>query len=166
MRNETDTTERGVRGAHGNSGKGGIGMMKRTGFTLIEVLIAIAIVGIVASISIGQYGLTVQRARWDAAQNILLAVYAGEQTYYTLNSSQYRTNLDETKTMAEWREVFVDNPNRKNPATNAYDVTYKVSGSGSPLSTDFKAQATNVTTTKIMLLNQDRDPTGSDWARP
>ena len=144
--------------------------MRRTGFTLIEVLIAIAIVGIVASVSIGQYGLTVQRARWDAAQNILMAVYAGEQTYFTLNNSLYRTSLPSTTTAADmkvWREIFVDNPNQVSPVTKVVDVTYVVTPLAATLSATFVVTATNTATTKTMSLDQNRQPGGADnWPRP
>jgi prepilin-type N-terminal cleavage/methylation domain-containing protein len=136
--------------------------MERRAFTLIEVLIAITIVGIVSSIAVGQYGTAVARARWDAARDILLSIYSGEQTYNTLNGF-FRGGLNEnTNNMAAWREIFIDDPNYKNPATNKFDVTYRIVNTN----TTFTATATDSVSGKAQIVDENRNFGASTWTRP
>lgn len=59
---------------------------KRTGFTLIEMLVMVLIIGILAAMELPQYQAAVARARY--AQNIILvkAVYDAQQRYYMANN--------------------------------------------------------------------------------
>ncbi len=138
--------------------------MKPGGFTLIEVLIAITIVGIMASVAVGQYGSAVQRARWDTTQNILFSIYAGEQSYFSLNG-QFRGNLlvqANDVEMAAWREIFVDNPNLPD-----HPVYFAIAGA--PLNGNaFTATAlyNGVLPNKTMTIDQDRTFDSATWPRP
>ena len=139
-------------------------MRQRRAFTLIEVLVAITIVGIVSSIAIGQYGSTVGRARYDAARNILLSIYAGEQTYKALNNQYHPSNMNNAQTSGmtnTWREIYVDNPNV--PSTGSVDFMVNVTTVG----TTFVAKATllGATSNNVQNLSQDR-LFGGNWNRP
>ena len=52
-------------------------MRWRTGYTLTELITAVAIIGILAAASVGYHVIAVQRERWDAARDLLLAIYTG-----------------------------------------------------------------------------------------
>lgn len=52
---------------------------KRRGFTLIEVIITIVLVGILASVAIAQYSAFVEKSRGAEARDVLLRAYAGYQ---------------------------------------------------------------------------------------
>lgn len=70
-------------------------MFERRGFTLIEMLIAVIVIGILASIALPRYVVVVERARSSEARNILGQIRAAELAYY-LEFDQYttsRTNL-------------------------------------------------------------------------
>ncbi len=111
--------------------------MRRQGLTLAEVMVTVAIIGIVASASVAYFGVAVQRARYDAAQNILLTIYAGEQVYYALNNpgtpalQRYFPPtppgplLGPLSAAAVWRtNIYCDNPN--DPASPADRMEYQV----------------------------------------
>lgn len=59
--------------------------MRRHGYTLIELIVTVTILGLLASASVHYYGAAVERERWDAARDILFAIYTGEQMYISLN---------------------------------------------------------------------------------
>ena len=65
---------------------------KNSGFTLIEVLIVVAILGILMSIAVPAYNEYVRRAHRAAAQQFLLDV-AQRQEQYLLDNRQYATIL-------------------------------------------------------------------------
>lgn len=55
--------------------------MRSRGFTLAEVLVTVAIVGILAAVAVSNYGAAVGRARWDSARSVLVKIYTGERAY-------------------------------------------------------------------------------------
>lgn len=80
------------------------------GFTLIEMMMTVVIIGILAAIAIPGYAKTRERSYWQAAESILLAIYAGERAYFLVNNT-YRGPLTAGSSMAEWRLINIDNPN-------------------------------------------------------
>lgn len=65
---------------------------KRSGFTLIELMIVIAIIGILAMIGIPSYDRYIIRSNRAVAKQFLLAV-ASKQEQYMLDARQYATTL-------------------------------------------------------------------------
>ncbi len=64
--------------------------MKRArtaGFTLMELLIVVIIVGILASVALPQFGRMTRRARVSEAQNMIAAMLTAEWLYYQENNS-------------------------------------------------------------------------------
>jgi len=59
----------------------------RHGFTLIELMIAVAIVGILAAIAIPSYTSYVQKARRTSAKTALLDLASREAKYYSTNNA-------------------------------------------------------------------------------
>jgi len=51
--------------------------MRARGFTLLEVLIAVAVIAIVAAVALPQYGRAVQRSYWRTARDLLQTIYSG-----------------------------------------------------------------------------------------
>jgi type IV pilus assembly protein PilE len=65
---------------------------KQRGFTLIELMVVVAIIGILMGIAIPQYGQYVRRAQRSDATAVLLLI-ASEQEKYYLNNNTYTTDL-------------------------------------------------------------------------
>ncbi len=85
------------------------------GFTFTEIVTAVVIVGILSSAAVGYYLRATERERFDAARDVLLTIYTGEEVYLNLNGRQnYVPNPPGTLLgnccLATWRAIFVDPP--------------------------------------------------------
>ncbi|MGI2027909.1 type IV pilin protein [Endozoicomonas acroporae] len=67
-------------------------MGKASGFTLIELIIAVVIVGILASIAVPSYQNAIQNGRRAEGQTALLDI-AGRQEQFFLDNHQYTADL-------------------------------------------------------------------------
>ena len=110
-------------------------MKKRLAFTLLELTIAIFIIGIVASIGLAQYSKVVEKARSAEAYFMLAQIVAAEKRYYLENNNSYTatlTNLD----------IFQSNPSSSNftfsigstDPSSGYAQAARTSSSGGRLS--------------------------------
>ncbi len=128
------------------------------GFTLIEMMMTVVIIGILAAIALPGYVKTRERSYWQAAESILLAIYAGERAYFLVNNT-YRGPLTAGSSMAEWRLINIDNPNLA-----SIPVSYSVTAAA----TTFTATAERPggpCPGSTRTVNQDRVllPIGSCW---
>ena len=65
----------------------------QAGFTLLELLVVITIIGILAAVAVPGLGKTIERTRVRDAQAILASVYSAEQVY-RLDQGSYGTLAD------------------------------------------------------------------------
>ena len=140
--------------------------MERSGFTLIEILVAVAILGIISAAAVANYGVSVQRSRFDAVQSVLQSIYDGEQTFAASNPTSLYTAIDCTTVQdalppaISWRRSLnMDRPcpTPCAPPTVCYAVA--VGGGGAT----FTATATAPQGTRT--IDNTRAPGGS-WTRP
>ena len=68
--------------------------VRERGFTLLELMIVVAIVAILASLAIPGYGRFVERARRSDGQNMLLQVAAAQERFFT-NNNRYAASVIE-----------------------------------------------------------------------
>ena len=98
-------------------------MRKKAGFTLQEIMIVVVIIGIMGGLVAMPYRRTIERSRWRAARDVLEAVYAGEQVYWTMNGNKYCSpsaalgdpvRCPCTGPAAEpqclWNSIYIDDP--------------------------------------------------------
>jgi type IV pilus assembly protein PilE len=66
-------------------------MKKQTGFTLIELMIVVAVIGLIAMVAIPSYNSQTQKARRSDAQQLMLDI-ANKQQQYLMDARQYTTS--------------------------------------------------------------------------
>ena len=72
-------------------------MMRARGFTLIEVMITLAVVAILAGLAVASYQGYVRESNRGGAWSLLLQIQSGEEKYYLQNST-YTADLTDPPT--------------------------------------------------------------------
>lgn len=78
--------------------------MKKAGFTLVELMAVVVILGILAAVGIPQYRRTMERARGAEAYIGLAQINSAEKIHYTVNQEYTATlgNLDVSLRQDAW----------------------------------------------------------------
>lgn len=128
--------------------------MNKKGFTLTELLIVVAIIGILAMIAIPAYiGQQLRAARTEAYTN-LQTLRLLEEQYYAENGCYYRTGATPVCTNATILGVaniqaatFL--PGFKPGDDASLSFTYSIETTGTPVASAFTATATGKTGTRV-----------------
>ncbi len=124
-------------------------MKTQNGFTLIELMITVAIIGILSAIAYPSYTQYVVKSNRSAAEAFMLAV-AGKQEQYMLDARLYATNMTALNITSIPSEVS-RNYNVPVPANNAATPpTYTISAAPIPGG----SQATRDTICATLTLDQ------------
>ena len=108
---------------------------RNSGFTLIELMIAVVVIGILAAIAIPNYSAYVIKGRRVDAKTALLELAAREERYFATNNKY-------TITVTDLGYVAATNTSTFNAGASS-TVYYTVAISGTP-ATDFTGTATPI----------------------
>jgi type IV pilus assembly protein PilE len=124
---------------HGSSSRKAV-----RGFSLIELMIVVAIVGILAAIAYPAYTKYIQRSRRAEAQAVLLEAAQFMQRFYAANNS-YAKQLDGTTNVALPSSL---NRSPKDPnSPQSYAISVVSTGTDAVTATSFMLQAVPTTGT-------------------
>jgi len=100
--------------------------MNRKGFTLVEVLIVVIIIGILAAIGIPQFASSIEKAKGGEAKAGLGHLQTGEKIYFAENEyyvgPTWATDLDISLTQRYWSFTVTT------PTSTTYTATATRSG--------------------------------------
>ena len=127
------------------------------GFTLTEVLVAVAIVGILAAMGLPQYRKAVERDYRRQAQDILTTIYYGERAYRLANSKFIAIPP------AAWTDIYVDDPHVG--ALPPILFTVNAAAANTFTATATRRAGSGVCASKVIQIDENRTLTG-DWILP
>jgi prepilin-type N-terminal cleavage/methylation domain-containing protein len=139
---------------------------RSTGFTLVELMVVVAIVGVMAAFAVPSYYRAVEQSRVDIAGANLRAIWAAERLYW-LSNHTYTTDLGTLKELGllDPNIPIADPSSCSNYWTNYFYFTATAGGNGIP--TSFTAQAklagyviTGTGGTSLLTINQDGELSG------
>jgi len=119
--------------------------MNKKGFTLTELLIVVAIIGILAMIAIPAYVGQQKRAARTEAYTNLQSLRLLEEQYYGENDCYYRKDgacKNSTTDMDTLPKIQAVLPGFKPGDEASLSYSYKIETSGTPLASAFTATAT------------------------
>ena len=128
-------------------------MCGRKGFTLIETIVVMIIIGIAAAIAVPNYYSFIQSGASKAAQNNLTTIYAAEKNYY-FNNGSYCINSGPNPTCAD--NLADINTHLSLNITDNY-FTYAC---GTNLTYGFYCTATNISNPAVNLTSYGGAPAG------
>ena len=110
---------------------------KNTGFTLIELMIVIAIIGIIAAIAIPSYSGYVATARMAEAKNNISALKLAEEEFFLENNKYFFDTSENNANLKSWSGDLWT----ASGGDNGVNFTYTVSGSGTQYTITAKGNA-------------------------
>lgn len=84
-------------------------MRKNSGFTLVELMIVIVVVGILAAVAIPKFTMASHKAKCSEFPTILTSCYIAQHAYLEENDRFSVCTPDDDN---QWNEIGMDNPNR------------------------------------------------------
>lgn len=93
----------------------------RAGFTLVELMVTVAIVGILAGAAMFMYGRQVKKARASEVANVMAEIALKQEAFYVENGSYFSTGADDD-------DIHPASPSVSEPTTIAANAAWGTLG--------------------------------------
>ena len=127
-----------------------------SGFTLTELMVVVALIGVMASFAVPSYRRAIEQSRVDIAGANLRAIWAAQRLYW-LENQTYTTDLSLLKNMGVLdQSLLTANSTNSSQYWNNY-FHYSVSAGTDGISTSFTANAnvsTYTSSTSTLVIDQ------------
>ena len=140
------------------------------GFTLVELMVVVAVVGVMAAFAVPSYYRAVEQSRVDIAGANLRAIWAAERLYW-LNNQTYTTNLQTLQNLGLLDpKIQLSDPSNSSNFWNNYFYFNVTAGSASDgITSSFNANAKMASYvvsearggTSTLKINQDGELSGN-----
>jgi prepilin-type N-terminal cleavage/methylation domain-containing protein len=86
--------------------------MRKNGFSILELMVVIVIIGIIAALAVVRMGDPIERGRSKNAEFNLLAIYAAEKRYFLSEGQYYNStaSLDKVYDINQNLSIRIDDP--------------------------------------------------------
>ncbi len=114
--------------------------MCKKGFTLIEMLIVVLIIGILVTLVFPQYMRSLEKSRYSEAAELLRSIYTAEQRY-ALEHSGYAEDFDDL--YLDFSDVALEREDKSTIVVKNYKITLQNANADIPLVQAIRAKGGN-----------------------
>lgn len=135
------------------------------GYTMMELIVVVAILAIVAAAVIPSHRKAIEIGYWNGAQDILRAIYAGEQVYQTSEDTYVQPTACPAPDPA-WRCIGMDDPANPPEPPTTYVVDNVAAGTFRATAVRGDGRCMSIDQNNNLIFSSGLGGCAQNWTRP